>query len=148
MTRFKSGALGLAVLATLTITACSSDKKSSSTTAASATTAAGAATTAAGAATTVAGTGAGATTVAGTAAAADAVSIKGFKFIVPASVAAGSTVTIKNDDQADHTFTDKGGKFDVKVPAGGTATFTAPAAGTYQLICHIHPSMSGTLVVA
>ena len=65
------------------------------------------------------------------------------------SVAAGSTVTIKNDDSSsEHTVTQDGGGFNVTVPAGGTATFTAPAtAGTYKFHCNIHNFMHGTLTV-
>ena len=62
-------------------------------------------------------------------------------------VAAGSTVTVKNDSSADHTVTQDSSGFDVSVPAGKTATFTAPAAGTYKFHCKIHSSMHGTLTV-
>jgi plastocyanin len=62
-------------------------------------------------------------------------------------VAAGSTVTIRNDSASDHTVTQDSAGFDVAVPANGTATFTAPAAGTYAFHCKIHPTMHGTLTV-
>jgi plastocyanin len=75
------------------------------------------------------------------------VSISGFKFTV-ASVTAGSTVTVKNNDGVTHTVTsDDGTSFNVTVPSGKTATFTAPAAGTYKFHCNIHSSMHGTLTV-
>ena len=66
----------------------------------------------------------------------------------PSSVNAGSTVTVQNKDGVAHTVTADEGGFDVKVDAGSTATFTAPAtAGTYQFHCKIHSSMHGTLTV-
>jgi plastocyanin len=54
-----------------------------------------------------------------------------------------------NKDSIEHTVTaDSAGGFDVSVPSGGTATFTAPnAAGSYAFHCSIHPNMHGTLVV-
>lgn len=77
------------------------------------------------------------------------VTISGFAYQVPSSVKPGATVTVVNKDSAPHTVTakDKGG-FDVKVDAGKTATFKAPAEpGEYAIICTFHPQMSGTLVV-
>ena len=70
-----------------------------------------------------------------------------FKFTVT-PVTAGSTVTVKNNSNATHTVTsDDAGKFNVSIDAGKTATFTAPAAGTYQFHCNIHNFMKGTLTV-
>ncbi len=145
--------VSMAAVAVFAVAGCGSSKKSSSATAAPATTAAAAATTAAAAATTAAAaatTGGAATTAAGGAAATGAaITIKGFAFQVPAGLKAGASVTITDQDSAAHTFTDKGGKFDVKVAGNnGTATLTLPAAGTYQIICKIHSQMSGTLTVA
>ena len=55
---------------------------------------------------------------------------------------------MQNKDGVAHTVTADDGSFDVKVGAGSTATFTAPAtAGTYQFHCKIHSSMHGTLTV-
>jgi plastocyanin len=62
-------------------------------------------------------------------------------------VKAGSTVTVKNDASARHTVTQDGGGFNVSIDAGKTATFTAPAAGTYPFHCNIHNFMKGTLTV-
>ncbi len=68
--------------------------------------------------------------------------------MVPASVPAGSTITITNNDAEAHTVTSKPGGFDVKVAGrGGTAQLTAPQAGSYSLTCDFHANMSGTLVV-
>lgn len=70
-------------------------------------------------------------------------------FTVPASVPAGSAITITNTDNEAHTVTSKDGGFDVKVAGhGGTAQLTAPSkAGTYQLTCDFHANMRGTIVV-
>ena len=77
------------------------------------------------------------------------VTIKDFKYTIPSSVAPGSKVTVKNDDAQNHTVTSAPpGAFDVNVPAGGTATFTAPTKpGSYKFICTFHADMTGTLVV-
>jgi plastocyanin len=63
------------------------------------------------------------------------------------AVTAGSTVTVKNDSTSMHTVTQDGGGFNVTIDAGKTATFPAPAAGTYKFHCNIHSFMHGTLTV-
>jgi plastocyanin len=80
---------------------------------------------------------------------ADAViTITDFAYKVPASVAAGATITIKNEDSQAHTVTSKEGGFDVKVDPKGTATLKAPdKAGSYPFVCTFHANMSSTLVV-
>jgi plastocyanin len=67
----------------------------------------------------------------------------------PVTAAPGATVTVHNDDAVSHTATATKGAFDTgNVAAGATASFTAPSApGTYELVCNIHPSMAGRLVV-
>jgi plastocyanin len=75
------------------------------------------------------------------------VTIKDFTFNVPASVKAGTAFTIKNEDGFKHTFTEKGGLFDVAMPAGATESLTVQAPGTYEIICQIHARMHATLVV-
>jgi plastocyanin len=78
---------------------------------------------------------------------ASGITIANFKFTA-SDVAAGSTVTVTNNDSVTHTVTsDDNTSFNVKVPSGKTATFTAPAAGTYKFHCNIHASMHGTLTV-
>ncbi|MHB1067574.1 MAG: cupredoxin domain-containing protein [Candidatus Nanopelagicales bacterium] len=73
--------------------------------------------------------------------------IAGFAFS-PLTVKAGETVTVVNSDSADHTVTAADAGIDVKVPAGGSTTFTAPTKpGTYVLTCDFHPSMQGTMTV-
>lgn len=76
------------------------------------------------------------------------ISITDFTFMVPASVAPGATITIKNDDSQAHTVTSTAGGFDVKVDPNGTATLTAPdQAGSYPFVCSFHADMTATLVV-
>jgi len=63
-------------------------------------------------------------------------------------VAAGSTVTVENDSASQHTVTaDDGKSFDVTIDPGKTATFPAPAGGTYKFHCKIHSYMHGSLTV-
>ena len=82
--------------------------------------------------------------------AADAITIKDFAYQAPASVAAGSTITVTNMDPQSHTVTsDDGTSFDAAVAGNGaTATFKAPSKpGTYKYHCTYHGNMHGTLVV-
>ena len=78
------------------------------------------------------------------------ITINNFMYSVPASVAPGAKVTVKNQDSQNHTITSTmHGAFDVKIDAdGGTATFTAPTRpGSYPFGCTFHANMMGTLVV-
>ena len=78
------------------------------------------------------------------------ITIKDFKYSIPASVAPGAKITVKNLDDQNHTVTSAPkGAFDVTVNGGGgTATFTAPAKpGSYTFVCTFHANMTGTLVV-
>jgi len=81
--------------------------------------------------------------------AAGLITIKDFKYTVPASVAPGSRVTVKNADGENHTVTSTThGAFDVAAKAGGTASFTAPAKpGTCPFTCTFHATTMGKLVV-
>jgi plastocyanin len=67
----------------------------------------------------------------------------------PITVAPGATITLKNDDSAEHSVTSEtDGKFDVHVDAGEQGTLTAPTEpGEYAFYCVYHPSMKGTLIV-
>lgn len=78
------------------------------------------------------------------------ITIAGFQFQVPDSVAAGSTVEVANTDSAPHTVTADDGAFDSgQVDADSGGSFTAPSeAGTYAFHCEVHPNMKGELVVA
>jgi plastocyanin len=81
---------------------------------------------------------------------ASTISIKGFAYQGPATVAPGATITVTNLDSTEHTVTaDDGAAFDVEIKEnGGTATLTAPAKpGTYLYHCKYHSNMHGTLTV-
>ena len=65
------------------------------------------------------------------------------------TAAAGSTLKVKNDSGAAHTFTaDDGGGFDEALPNGETVDVKVPdQPGEYPFHCEIHPSMKATLTV-
>lgn len=63
-------------------------------------------------------------------------------------VSAGSEVTVTNLDDEDHTFSFEDGTVNVSLGGLETGTFEAPAAGTYEIYCEIHGSMTDTLVVS
>lgn len=65
----------------------------------------------------------------------------------PGSASAGTEFTLTNDDDFAHTVTDRDGTFDVRVEGGSTAPLTIDRAGTYEIFCRIHPSMSGSITV-
>ena len=74
--------------------------------------------------------------------------ISGFAFSEDITVPVGTTVTVRNDDGAPHTFTADDGSFDSGSIAGGdTFEFTFTEAGTFAFHCNIHPSMKGTITV-
>jgi len=65
---------------------------------------------------------------------------------------AGAQVSIEvnNQDSIEHNFTFEAAQADVDIPANedATVTFTAPAAGSYEFFCAIHPAaMKGTITV-
>jgi len=130
------------ILAVLTIAGCGSDSKSSSTTAAQAETTAAPA---AGAGETTAAANP-ETTLGSTAAGGATLAIKGFAF-GQLTAATGETITVTNGDSSRHTVTADDGTFDVKVPAGKSATFTVDKPGTYAIHCEVHPRMKGTITI-
>jgi len=78
------------------------------------------------------------------------ITIKGFKYQLPASVAPGSKVMVKNEDAEAHTVTSaEQGAFEISAPPGGeTTSFAAPTKpGSYPFVCTLHGNMKGTLVV-
>lgn len=77
------------------------------------------------------------------------ITISGMRFGPALTVAPGATVTVVNNDSAEHSVTaDSGGAFNAEVDGNGTITFAAPSQpGTYAFHCRYHPSMHGQLVV-
>lgn len=77
------------------------------------------------------------------------ITIKGFAYSGPGTVAPGTEITVKNDDDAAHTVTADGkGGFDVILQPGTSATFKAPAEpGKYDFHCTYHADMHGSLTV-
>ena len=68
----------------------------------------------------------------------------------PATVKAGTKITVVNTDDAPHTVTEEGGSpsFDsdtVKGKERGSVTFKTP--GTYRYFCEFHATMKGTVTV-
>jgi plastocyanin len=60
------------------------------------------------------------------------------------------SVEVDNQDSVQHNFTFAEAQADMDIPANenATASFTAPAAGTYDFLCKFHPSaMKGTVTV-
>jgi plastocyanin len=62
-------------------------------------------------------------------------------------VASGSTISVDNKDLMPHTFTIKGFNIDLLLLSRQAGSVSAPAVGTYDFICKIHPGMRGTIVV-
>lgn len=77
------------------------------------------------------------------------ITITNFHYRVSGPAAPNDTVRVRNTDSVAHTVTaDSGHLFDVNVPPGATATFTAPGKpGTYAFHCRYHGNMHGTLTV-
>jgi plastocyanin len=63
------------------------------------------------------------------------------------SVASGSTISVSNGDARGHNFTVKDTDVAVPLPPDETGEATAPAPGTYDFVCTIHPAMTGTIIV-
>lgn len=89
-------------------------------------------------------------------AASSAVTISGSKFS-PATltVKVGTTVTWTNQDALPHivasdphpTHTKVPGLVSASLSKGGSFSFTFDKAGTFTYHCHLHPEMTGTIVV-
>ncbi|MBG6185579.1 plastocyanin [Arthrobacter sp. CAN_A214] len=76
------------------------------------------------------------------------ISIEDFVFSGPGTVNPGGEITVTNNDTEVHTVTADDGSFDITVPGGQSATFTAPSsAGSYGFFCKFHGNMRGTLTV-
>jgi plastocyanin len=76
------------------------------------------------------------------------ITIEGFDFGSPISVEVGQTITVVNRDGATHTWTSRSGAFDSgNIAGGGTFETSIDTAGTYEFLCAIHPSMTGSINV-
>lgn len=83
-------------------------------------------------------------------AAAETITISGFGYGDPLTVAPGVLVTVINEDPEAHSATAADGSFDTGLfGQGEEMTFAAPsAAGTYDIMCTAHPDMGGQLIVS
>ncbi|WP_081737841.1 cupredoxin domain-containing protein [Arthrobacter sp. H41] len=76
------------------------------------------------------------------------ISIDDFVYSGPGTVNPGGEITVTNNDTEVHTVTADDGSFDITIPGGTSATFTAPSgAGSYGFFCKFHGNMVGTLTV-
>src|SRR5262245_61956582 len=75
--------------------------------------------------------------------------IHNFAFTPPQlTLAAGTTVTWRNDDDIPHTVTSSTGAFKSKaLDTGDTFAFTFAVPGSYQYFCSLHPRMTGIIEV-
>jgi plastocyanin len=64
------------------------------------------------------------------------------------TIAAGGSVTFRNDDDREHTVTATNGSFNSgTLPEGGSWKRSFKGAGTFSYLCAIHPEMTGKVVV-
>lgn len=78
------------------------------------------------------------------------VTLVDFSIQAPASVPAGTELTVENQGDAPHTFTvERSGAFDTgRLEPGATSTVTIDEPGTYEYVCTIHPDrMTGQIEV-
>lgn len=77
------------------------------------------------------------------------ITIAGFAFGQPLTVAPGEKVEVVNTDAATHNVTAADGSFETPdLKQGDTATITAPSTpGRYEFSCTLHPEMTGILIV-
>lgn len=60
----------------------------------------------------------------------------------------GDTVTVRNNDSVARTWTAVGGAFDSgSLGSRATFSFTFGSPGTFDYICQIHPSMTGSITI-
>lgn len=89
----------------------------------------------------------------GSSAPTDTIRIENFLYDpTPATVRAGQTISVINDDAAPHTLTDQPTSgmpmFDTaNITGDQTGSFVAPKAGTYAYYCELHAFMKGRLTV-
>ncbi len=81
---------------------------------------------------------------------ASSVELKDFAYSpVCTAAASGATLTLSNTGSQPHSFTVKGTEVDVMVPAGqhADASLAGIPAGTYEVVCTLHPQMVAALRV-
>lgn len=73
-----------------------------------------------------------------------------FEFAPTCLEVTGDTVSLPNDGETLHTFTIPDTEIDVRVEAGeeGSADLGGLAAGTYEVICTLHPQMTSAVRIA
>lgn len=69
--------------------------------------------------------------------------IESFEF-APETLSAkvGDTITVRNNDTAEHTVTATDRSFDTGRFARGTKTFTVTKPGRFEYVCDVHPFMT------
>lgn len=81
-------------------------------------------------------------------AATDTITIKDFAYSPKgASAKVGDTLTVVNDDDAQHTLTAKDDSFDTGRFGKGEKTIELTKAGTIEFFCDIHDYMKGSIKV-
>lgn len=65
----------------------------------------------------------------------------------PAGLKVGDTIEWKNSDMFRHTATVRTGAFDLDIPPGGHAQAMLQKAGTLNIYCRYHPTMTLRLTV-
>lgn len=77
------------------------------------------------------------------------VEVKGFKFTPQSvTVAPGTTVTWRNNDEDPHTITSTDGAFGSSaLESAGRFSYTFTKPGRYQYFCKLHPHMRAEVVV-
>lgn len=76
------------------------------------------------------------------------ITISGFNFGEPVTIAAGETVEVVNEDAVGHTWTSRDDVFDSGVMGQGfNFRFRFDEAGEYPFFCAIHSAMQGTVTV-
>lgn len=73
-----------------------------------------------------------------------------FEFAPTCLEVAGDRVSLPNDGETLHTFTIPDTEIDVQVDAGeeGSADLRGLAAGTYEVLCTLHPQMVAAVRIA
>lgn len=77
-----------------------------------------------------------------------AITIKDFAFSGATEVAAGSEITVTNEDNVTHTWSSTDENFNSGgIDPGVSFTTTIEEPGEYSYFCSIHPTMTGTITV-